>query len=415
MKKALRLLCALYSFSPFLPICIYLGELFAVPVVPFGLLCLAGSFLGYIVCMLFPKNRLLPGIVCFLLYGGAMGYAFGSFGASPLGTALCALTCGAQFFFSLFMASRELRDIFGSKALVFAIITYLLGYLLIRSSGYMSYPWLALPGCITMVTALLTSNFFAVHHNAATSAGVSKRLMRQNLGFTIAIIALIFILINIQALADLFLLVLGGILWLIAQLGRLQGDPNAKPEQSGDANMGQLTDVLDSETGAFWILLEKIFQYVVVAILIVAIALALYFLVKNLFAFLRERTARFTHMYQESYEEEHESLLDASELRDEFVNSLKQRVKSFFTPAPSFDKMSPKEKIRAAYERCLARGRRVGLDGTTATCEEYISHKKVLLPTDKPAFIDAYNKARYSPHDPTPAQVADARAIYKQK
>lgn len=415
MKKALRLLCALYSFSPFIPLCIYLGELFALPLVPFGLMCLAGSFLGYVVCMLFAKNRLIPGIAGFVLYGGAVGFVLHSQGASMLGTVLCALTCGVQFFFSLFIASRELRDIFGTKTLVFAIITYLMGYLLIRASGYTSYTWLALPGCLTMVTALLASNFFAVHHNAATSTGVSKRLMRQNLWFTLAIIALIFILINIKALADFFLLVLGAIMWVISLLGRLQGDPNAKPEQNEDANMGQLADVLGTETGRFWIVLEYIFQYVVTAILIVGILLALYFVGKKLIAFLRDKTARFTHMYQESYDEEHESLLDAAELKDEFVNAFKKRLKDLFTPAPSFDKMSPKEKVRAAYERCVIRGRKVGLDAPAATCEEFISHKKVLIPTDKGRFIAAYNKARYSPADPNEAELADARAIYKQK
>lgn len=119
---------------------------------------------------------------------------------------------------------------------------------------------------------------------------------------------------------------------------------------------------------------------------------------------LSQLLERFAHSVNEGYYDEKENLMDASEARKRLRDALRERVKGLFTRPTPWEKLNGRERARRLVQT-LYRRRSGKIGGIrTLTAREALSLMN-LKPDARQRACEAYDRARYSPHDVDAAQM----------
>ncbi len=119
---------------------------------------------------------------------------------------------------------------------------------------------------------------------------------------------------------------------------------------------------------------------------------------------LSELLERFAHSVNEGYYDEKENLMDASEARKRLRDALRERVKGLFTRPTPWEKLNGRERARRLVQT-LYRKRSGKIGGIRSlTAREALSLMNLKSDAGQKAG-EAYDRARYSPHDVDAAQM----------
>jgi hypothetical protein len=404
-----RAFFAPYEALSFFPFFLLISEFFGTNLLLDCVYALLLAIAAYVTGLISRASKLLLGIPAYAVLTAGFFLVAGN----SLGSMLTALIGIVMFLYCLLICTKPGSQVYRGGHLVLPTAAYLLIYMLMFTSYMENSHLLGYGGMLFVCISLPLYNYYATASSVSVRRGASRRMRVLNVGYTLAVVALTLILANIAALRSAFVLLFQNIvifiLWL---LDKLAGKEEGSAGGGGDGGAGIPPELMEgAKSSRFWDILGLIVQWAVVVALIIGAALGLYFGGRWLYRFLKKKFGVFIEAYSDGYADETQTLKTIKEAGDEFMNTLKERVKKLLVRPVSWEKLSVKEKIRYVYQVLLQRASDVGVDASCMTPSELMEDPKLQIYGDKELFRQSYNEARYSTHEIDPSQAENAKNI----
>lgn len=184
-------------------------------------------------------------------------------------------------------------------------------------------------------------------------------------------------------------LLIGILRWLFAGRGVEEEPEELLPQEDMVPDQNPFADLETAEPSMFWIILQRIFVTIFTVLVIVALVMALRYLVLILIARFRRRP--------EVHEEEEEDVVDVRE---------KCKVVRPKRKIPPFLFLQPRERIRRIFQKRVRAGRERILGKRHRSRLEYLTSGECADGLDQKLLAVIYDKARYSEEECTMEDVA---------
>lgn len=201
-----------------------------------------------------------------------------------------------------------------------------------------------------------------------------------------------------------------GIKWIFASLRALFGGGGDAPEElpmdvmagMGGMEQGAEEAVEAAQSSIF----GDILVYLFLGVMAVGFLWFLFDKIRSLVNKLTKWFERFTLSVNEGFYDEREQLMSAEEVRDQLRKRFRDRMRALLTRETPWEQLDGRMRARRLYRDYIKRRARRLYHPRNKTARELIYESEAKNPA---AFAEAYERARYSPHE------VEAEAVDKMK
>ncbi len=267
----------------------------------------------------------------------------------------------------------------------------------------------------------IAAYFHARSLNESRGRKTPRRVMIFNIVTAAVFTLAVLVIYHIDAVRDAVATVLVGILYLFGLLSELMamllGSQEPTGENTGEGGM-DIAAALDADPHKEN-LFDIIFMRFMLVVVIILLVIAAVFLTWQLIKFIRHLIRKmngFLNSWEatnQSYTDEQEDLMNAAIFRQEMAERA-ERIRQRFRRRPRLEELpDDRTRIRTLYRWMLERSARKGEYNAAQTSEEFLSRQ--YADGMGAAFARAYDKARYSGHEPDPGEVREGENLYRRK